>query len=98
MSRPAVYHESCAYVVGRELVQVDYDYPGAATRCGWSILRVQQRDGRAVAMARVNRERLAAGHDCHHSGTDGTVDCRECGCTASDFIRAAGEHLDRLAQ
>ncbi len=30
---------------------------------------------------------------CNHRSTDGTVDCRECGVTAGEFITAAGEWL-----
>lgn len=36
---------------------------------------------------KVGRER------CRHSGTDGTVDCPDCGKTASQFITAASEWL-----
>lgn len=31
---------------------------------------------------------------CDHSGSDGTVDCKECGCKASQFIQAARQWLD----
>lgn len=31
---------------------------------------------------------------CQHDGTDGTVDCPDCGVTASEFISAAREWLD----
>jgi hypothetical protein len=31
--------------------------------------------------------------DCHHNGADGTVDCPDCGVTASAFITAASEWL-----
>lgn len=30
---------------------------------------------------------------CSHSGTDGTVPCKDCGLTASDFITAAYDWL-----
>lgn len=30
---------------------------------------------------------------CDHRGTDGTVDCPDCGVTASEFIAAAGAWL-----
>jgi hypothetical protein len=33
---------------------------------------------------------------CGHERTDGTVDCPDCGRTASQFIQAAGEYLDSL--
>lgn len=31
--------------------------------------------------------------DCDHDGTDGTVPCRECGLTQTDFISAAYDWL-----
>ena len=34
---------------------------------------------------------------CRHDGTDGTVDCRGCGLTASEMIGMAAEYLDRIA-
>lgn len=41
---------------------------------------------------------IAAGNlkeeTCRHSGTDGTVDCPNCGATASEFISAARQWLD----
>lgn len=37
---------------------------------------------------KVGRER------CEHRGTDGTVDCPDCGKTASQFISAASNWLD----
>lgn len=36
---------------------------------------------------KVERER------CQHRGTDGTVDCPDCGLTASQFIQAASDWL-----
>ena len=33
-------------------------------------------------------------HNCQHDGTDGTVDCDDCGLTAGDFIESAGEWLE----
>jgi len=32
---------------------------------------------------------------CQHRSTDGTIDCGECGKTASEFIQAAVKWLDR---
>lgn len=37
---------------------------------------------------KIGRER------CQHRGTDGTVDCPDCGRKAGDFISAAREWLD----
>jgi len=39
------------------------------------------------------RNLVPDGQACDHNGTDGTVDCPECGITAADFISAAGEWL-----
>ncbi len=65
---------------GRDrLVQTDWDYPGVASSFGWSV--------REVKASGRNRH-------CCHSGTDGTIQCSECGLTASDFIAAAAEWLD----
>ena len=97
MYKPTVQHHYGAYLVGRDLYQTDWDYPRAAERCGWQLCRVQLRGGILTELARVNRSRLLSGADCRHSGTDGTVDCRECGITASEFIQAAGDYLDSLA-
>ena len=59
------------------LVQSDWDYPGYARAFGWDIKSVQVDDEQP----------------CDHNATDGTVDCKECGCKAGAFISAAGEFL-----
>lgn len=66
-------------------VQTDWDYPSLASEFGWSLRRVQK-PGRK----RSNR--------CDHSSTDGTIDCRECGVTATEFICAAGEYISNRAE
>ena len=38
------------------------------------------------------------GEKCNHNSTDGTVDCKECGKTASQFIYESSQILDRLAR
>lgn len=38
------------------------------------------------------------GEKCAHRSTDGTVDCPDCGKTASQFIFESAQILDRLAQ
>lgn len=81
------------YMVNGELVQSDWDYPGAAQSCGWSLTRVQRRGTGTVALTRIPRKRLDSGKDCRHLSTDGTVACRECGITASQFIAAADSFL-----
>ena len=67
------------------LVQTDYDYPGVASTFGWNIVDVQPDDDDDRVLCRDSQ--------CDHSGTDGTVDCNDCGMTASEFISAAGEFL-----
>lgn len=62
------------------LVQSDWDYPGVASTFGWTIQNVQKDDDPTYNF-------------CEHSGTDGTVDCKECGITASEFITSAGNWL-----
>ena len=66
------------------LVQTDWDYPGVAASFGWSIRSVRP-------TTRANVGMLPA---CDHAHTDGTVDCPDCGVTASQFISAAREYLD----
>jgi hypothetical protein len=62
------------------LVQTDWDYPAVAQLFGWSLRAVQPV--------------VVIGNLCDHGGTDGTIDCPECGLPALDFITAAGEWLD----
>jgi len=38
------------------------------------------------------------GEKCEHRGTDGTVDCSDCGKTVSQFISEARDILDRFAE
>ena len=93
MAKPRVEHHHGAFLVGRDLVQTDWEYPAAAMRCGWNLRRVQAgRDGVRVLDRASNR-----GHGCDHAGIDGTVTCRDCGVTASDFIAAAADYLGSLA-
>ena len=66
------------------LIQQDTDFPGVASTFGWSIRGVQaeDEDGNPPSVP------------CDHDGTDGSVDCCECGLTASAFISAARDFLD----
>lgn len=73
------------------LVQCDYDYPATAESLGWNLRRVQVGPDRET---RVLQRAPNRGHGCAHSGTDGTVDCPDCGVNASEFIGAAGAYLD----
>lgn len=74
-----------------ELYQTDWDYPDLAQLFGWSLQRVQKRGGRVIEFAR----RVPG---CEHDATDGTVTCPACGITASEFITAASNFLDRIAR
>jgi hypothetical protein len=68
------------------LIQTDRDFPGIASNFGWNLVKVQ-----------------APGHGygsdyyrptCEHRASDGTVNCPECGVTASDFICSARQWID----
>jgi len=85
-----VEHHHGAYLVNGELVQSDWDYPATAHNLGWSLTRVQKRNGEIKHLSR----RPVKG--CDHCATDGTITCPECGITASSFISAAAEYLDSL--
>lgn len=98
------HHYGAYLITGRgygrsgELVQTDWDYPATAERFGWSLRRVQKIGGELRLRQRgfsVLQADPARGR-CPHSSTDGTVDCRDCGVTASEFIEAAGAYLDGL--
>lgn len=65
------------------LIQSDWDFPGVAQSCGWSLRNVQ------AEYPPAEQEALL----CDHDGTDGTVKCPECGLTAGDFIGAAYDWL-----
>lgn len=88
--RRNVEHHYGSYIVNGELVQEDCSYPRSARGLGWSLSRVQRRNGKTVHLSR----RSAKG--CRHDGTDGTVKCPDCGITESAFISAAAEFLDSL--
>lgn len=67
---------------GRDvLIQVDYDYPGIASTFGWNMREVQVQNAGYY------------GVPCDHSGTDGTIDCPDCGIKAGTFISAASEWI-----
>jgi hypothetical protein len=62
-------------------IQSDWDYPSIASSFGWDIRNTKKTDSRGTAVT------------CQHDTTDGTVTCKECGLTASDFISAAYDFL-----
>lgn len=88
---------------GRDiLIQTDYDYPGIAMAFGWILItlpiagydadwREHQEDySNSDKRTFCNYEKQ---RDCKHSSSDGTVDCPDCGVTASEFIAAASNWL-----
>ena len=103
---PTVESHYGAYIIrgrawgGREgtLVQTDWDYPATAERLGWSLRRVQRPQAERYVRITPDGRRYRTAKRCDHASTDGTVDCRECGVTASEFIAAAGEFLSRRAE
>ncbi len=79
------------------LVQTDWDCPSVASTFGWSTEHIQ----RCAECGHVHpscgyvcEECGHPGRYCTHNHTDGTVDCPDCGLTATDFISAAREYLD----
>jgi hypothetical protein len=81
------------------LIQTDWDYPGVASSFGWSTAHVQRCPecrGRAVGPNVLHCQicdHASEDECCRHSGSDGTVDCPECGATVAEFIASAGEWL-----
>lgn len=68
------------------LIQTDWDFPGVARTFGWDMKDVQKwPDEEELAKAEFE--------PCDHESTDGTVKCKDCGCTPSDFISAAYDYL-----
>jgi len=82
------------FVLGGRTVGPDYNHPAAAESLGWSLRRVQKRNGETVFLARAPQGK----QNCRHQLTDGTVDCKECGVTASEFIAAASDYLHERAE
>lgn len=84
------------------LVQTDYDWPGVASAFGWSTRSVQRCDeckrvtgGHHNQVVKFCRHCMHnVGSTCHHSGTDGTINCPDCGAEALAFINEAREFID----
>lgn len=81
-------------------VQNDWDYPGLATICGWSLkdLQICRNCKKPITFRKNQTEVKCEECDhknvlCEHGGTDGTVYCRECGATAGAFMSAAYDFL-----
>lgn len=104
MAKPNVESHYGAYIVRGELVQTDWDFPATAESCGWNMRRVQRTPETYAKLSplchcgetRFLQRAPNRDHGCSHVGTDGTIDCRDCGVTASEFISAAAEYLDSL--
>ena len=77
------------------LVQTDWDFPGVAQSFGWSIRSVQKCN--QCDADRDQGERCPdcdnEPDDCDHDGTDGTVDCPDCGVSVGAFMAAAEDWL-----
>ena len=76
----------CCYIIARERDDSTFDARDEAN----TVLVSTDWDYPAVASTFGMRR---PSHGCDHSGTDGTVDCPECGLTAEDFITAAAHWL-----
>ena len=84
------------------LVQTDFDFPGVASSFGWNMKEVQrcvscQSGDVEYAIGQTNvvcNDCYEYTAPCDHDGTDGTVDCPQCGVSASAFIQAAQAWLD----
>jgi len=81
------------------LVQTDWDYPGIATTFGWDKTSIQFCLECHVIDCEFMDDYLCPKCNehyqyCDHTHTDGTVDCKDCGLTATDFIGAASDWLD----
>lgn len=83
------------------LVQTDWDYPGVAKAFGWSLRAIQRCPKCRAVLGEGDLMCQACYHDlakepdpiCAHPGTDGTIDCPDCGLSAGAFIGAAAEWL-----
>jgi hypothetical protein len=83
------------------LIQCDYDFPGVAVTFGWSLVNIQKCDcGEISNIDALGEETFVCSHCdqhmsiCDHGGTDGTIDCPECGLTAIEFIEASRDFLE----
>ena len=88
-----IYDGAGQFRYGTEIARIDWEYPALATRLGWSIRRVQRREKniRFFKAARKGK------NNCDHRGTDGTVNCPDCGVQAMAFVEAAAGYLHERA-
>lgn len=76
----------CGYLISNdeddrtEITTTDLDFPALARDFGWDMTGTVQAEPMTFR--------------CCHLSTDGSIDCAECGVTASDFIAAARTFLD----
>lgn len=76
----------CGYLITNdaddrtEMCTFDHDFPNLARTFGWDMI--------AYVQAEPMRFR------CRHHSTDGSIDCTECGVTASEFITEARAWLN----
>lgn len=89
------------------LIQNDFECPSVAGTFGWSTRFVQKCPACGSVSsyddldlneenpycAGISSCRVQNFSCCLHDGTDGTVDCKECGITASQFISDAYDWL-----
>jgi len=88
-----------------QFVQTDWEYPSLATSLGWSLQDLQlcrkcrkslpepEDEFEDEDIQCENCRRKKGNTPCEHDTTDGTVTCKECGATASEFIAAAYDWL-----
>ena len=75
------------------LIQQDTDYPGVASRMGFSLRSVSKPCAVCDEEGDSQDDCPHQKPYCFHTGTDGTITCPDCGLTASDFIAAADAFL-----
>lgn len=81
---------------GNVFIQTDWEYPGIAATFGWSPSQCKPNDLDEDELADMTPEQQSWHHKqcrCEHKGTDGTVDCKDCGLEATDFIASAYDFL-----
>lgn len=81
------------------LIQTDLDAPGVANSFGWStdFVQICTHCGNLLMFDSKDLNQLVGKCDdcnlvteiCSHDNSDGSIDCTDCGVTASDFISAA---------
>lgn len=74
------------------------DCPGCVCKVlsddGRSVLVQEDHGAPGVASSFGWSVRRVRRKGCSHDGTDGTIDCKSCGATASQFIQSAQEFIE----